>query len=258
MHQLSSAPALYAWHYLRCYPTPFPLLLVDLLPVQQVSVDFAGSSRPMDLSERLSLRDTGLFPVELGVSRANSTGLAVWGRVTGWEVKYPVIILLQGRAVSRRCETCRWDGAAFISGHVWWLEVQDGPSLDMANTTWGPVWVLSPAWMHKESLSLLESIQSAVMEFVSLLSYLWKTPNNAFPPVCNVVKRKGKLRTEEYHQDSGVVLVPPALCHLFLAHAFMGTWERQRSPLHQVPVMGWYGWIWFLSTAATCAVAMCN
>lgn len=164
------------WHFLRCYPTPFLLLLVDLLPVQLVSLNFAGSSRSMDLSEGLSKHRgflCGAQDLKCKQHCSCSLGQGNWG----WGVKYPVIILLQGkaslhgRAVSRRCpglcsrlqwgtscETRRWDGTAFISGHVWWLEVQDRPSLDMANTTCGSVWVLSTAWMHKGSLSFLKSI----------------------------------------------------------------------------------------------------
>lgn len=43
--------------------------------------------------------NTGVFPVEpRSQVQTNSTGLAVWGKVTGWGVKYPVIILLQGKA----------------------------------------------------------------------------------------------------------------------------------------------------------------
>lgn len=190
--------------------------------------------------------NTGVFSVGLGVSNANSTGLAAWGKVTedeGWNTPW----LFSSRAkpvsmaVSRRCpglcshlqwgtscETCRWDGAASISGHVWWLEVQYRPSLDMANTTRGSVWVLSTAWMHKESLYFLEFIQSAVMEFVSLLYHLWKSPNSSFPPVLNVAKREGKLRIEELPR--GQCCCPPCSLAPFLAR-FHGEVEGGRDQL---------------------------
>lgn len=169
MHQLSSVTALSALALSRMLSHPIPSAAIPLIDPSSVGQsEFCREQQAHGLVR--------VFPGQLRVSSANSTGLEAGQGNWGWGVKYPVMILPQGkasvhgRAGSRRCpelcshlqwgtscETCRWDGAVFISGHVWWSETQNGPSLDMANTTWASGWVLSTAWMHKESLSFLKS-----------------------------------------------------------------------------------------------------